>query len=154
MTKRRTPGTLAHAVTVIVAELTEAVAAETVGKGTSIVRAWTDPTDNRKPSMLQVRMLDAAMKAEAGSTPIRDWLDAELAKVDAPAHEAVEPLERLGELNKEFGEFAAALAMAGNGNLSNNLSNHLLKELDDLDKKSEAARRDIEARTVRLGVAK
>ena len=154
MTKRRTPGTLAHAVTVIVAELTEAVAAEAVGKGTSIVRAWTDPTDSRKPSMLQGRMLDAAMKAAAGSTPIRDWLDAELAKVDAPEHKPAELVDRLGQLGKEFGEAMKALSLMGNGRPSGNLANHILKELTDIAVQVEGAIADVKAQMAGLEVVK
>ncbi len=147
MTKPRTPGTLPDAIVRIMAGIGTGAAAQAVGKSESLVRYWSDPDDDRYPSAPRALALDAAMKAATGETPIADWHRAALTLIDAPAHEPAEPLDRLGQLNKEFGEFAEALAMAGNGSLSGNLANHVLKELQDLIDHAEAARRDIQART-------
>lgn len=67
MTKSRDPLTFEDAVTKIAAEIGWDGCAAAVGKTERLVRYWSDPDEDREPSITQALKLDAAYRAKTGS---------------------------------------------------------------------------------------
>jgi hypothetical protein len=67
MTKARDPLTVEDAVTKIAAAIGWDGAAAAVGKTERMVRYWSDPDEDREPSITQAIKLDAAYRAKTGS---------------------------------------------------------------------------------------
>lgn len=66
MTKARDPLTFEDAVTKIAAEIGWDGCAAAVGKTERLVRYWSDPDEDREPSITQALRLDAAYRAKTG----------------------------------------------------------------------------------------
>lgn len=79
MTKPRTPRSLSHAVTRIIAQIGEDAAAKVSGRSRHAVRAWSNPDRTAYPSIAQAIALDAAYRSAGGDgAPLREAYDAQL----------------------------------------------------------------------------
>jgi len=66
MTKARDPLTFEDAIVQITKALGWEAAAAVVGKGVRLLGYWSDPDDDREPSLTQALKLDAAYRAKTG----------------------------------------------------------------------------------------
>lgn len=114
MTKARAPLTFQDAVTKIAAEIGWDGCAAAVGKTERLVRYWSDPDEDREPSITQALKLDAAYRAKTGSNsaPLLTAY-AHLLGVDGFCPESGAALIALAaSVARETGEAAAAVMEA------------------------------------------
>jgi hypothetical protein len=65
----------AYPVAQVIKILSVEVAAKTVGKSETMLRAWADPNRDTWPNLEHQRLLDAACMEAKGRAPFAEWLD-------------------------------------------------------------------------------
>jgi len=76
MTKLRNPLSYEHAIQRIMGQFSDAGAGALVNRSDSCIRKWADQDTDSLPTILQAEILDAAMEAETGETPLWDAYNA------------------------------------------------------------------------------
>lgn len=133
MTKSRDPLTFEDAVTKIAAEIGWDGCAVAVGKTERLVRYWSDPDEDREPSITQALKLDAAYRAKTGSN-LAPMLSAYAHKLglDGFCPETGAALIHLAaKVARETGEAAAAAMEASLPGASQSIRATAIREIDE-----------------------
>jgi hypothetical protein len=113
--KPRPPGTIAEAVTLIKVAVGEDAMAREVGKTTSLVRQWSDPDADAKPSIGQCILLDALFRRQTGDEPpLLALYKREIAKAECPlaAGPAKDLRAQVLALQGDLGDIATRVSTA------------------------------------------
>lgn len=142
MTKARDPLSIADAVTEIADRITWEKAAEAVGKSVRLVAYWSDPDDDRKPSLAQALALDAVYRRETGGdyAPIQAAYAHQLDLLQAPVGNRAELRQLVGEVARETGEAVCALVHASDAGAGPNVIRDAIREVDEATEKLGRAR--------------
>jgi len=113
MTKLRAPATFEDAVTRIAGAIGWTACAEVVGKVEKVVRNWSDPDMDRRPSIEEAVALDAAyLAAVGGEPPLLAVYQLMLARRAAPSPDTAALARAVSETLRESGEAGAASVAA------------------------------------------
>lgn len=133
MTKAREPLSIADAVTEIAKTVGWEGAAEAVNKSVRLVAYWSDPEDDREPSLAQALALDAAYRAKTGGdyAPIQAAYAYQLDLLHAPVGDRAALRDLVGEVAKEVGEAVCALVHASNDGAGPDTIKNAIHEVDE-----------------------
>ena len=148
MSKPRTPDTIEHALTIILAELGEAVCEKIIGKSASLIRKASDPDHDFMLNLHQALALDRAYHEKTGETPpiMRVWMR-EMENIQLKSEDVENSIINFTlELHKEMGDcsdhvrqFTAPSSQSGR-RLSKNEAVSLMQELDRVERTAAHAK--------------
>lgn len=133
MTKAREPLSIADAVTEIAERCGWEKTAGAVGKSVRLVAYWSDPEDDRKPSLAQALALDALYRRETGGdyAPIQAAYAYQLDLLQAPIGDRAALRQLVGEVARETGEAVCALVQASEPGAAPNTIRDAVREVDE-----------------------
>lgn len=133
MTKAREPLSIADAVTEIAKVITWEKAAEVVDKSVRLIAYWSDPEDDRAPSLAQALALDAAYRAVTGGdyAPIQSAYAYQLDLLQAPVGNRAALRQLVGEVARETGEAVCALVQASEDSAGPAAIKDAIREVDE-----------------------
>jgi hypothetical protein len=144
MQKLRRPGSFEDAIVRVIDGLGREKVAELVGKSQSWVYGWSDPDSDRRPTVHQCLVLDAAyVAAGLGEAPIKTAYREQLFRTGS-GHKVMHLSDRLCDVMHEVGDVAgevrAALHPTGPGGVTvtateyGSMSSEIAEAIDALQK--------------------
>lgn len=142
MTKARQPLSIADAVTEIAKVVGWEESAAAVERTVRTVAYWSDPEDDREPSLAQALVLDAAYrrKTEGDYAPIQAAYAYQLDILQEPVGNRAALREIVGDVARETGEAVCALVRATGDDASPTDIRTAAREVDEAQDKLNRAR--------------
>lgn len=150
MTKPREPQSFESAMTRILGLYGTERAAELLGKSDTLLRYWSDPDDDRLPTVKQALALDMAVKSECGETPLFSVYQAQLERKTFAYHPDLmtNALDCTVALGKFHESIRAALDPTGRGGhrITQDERRECEAHLDRLERQIHKARAALKAK--------
>lgn len=145
--KPRKPNSFEGAIHRINGALTVEMAADATEKSASLVYAWGDPDNPCLPNLKQALALDAAYVLTTGEPGPVAVVYCELLSelVEEIEHQPADPLARIRDAVKEFGEAIAVYADAPHGRICARQKSEIQKEIREAREALERMERDVMA---------